>query len=117
MIRTAESRRIVGDLRDNDLLPRLARMRGGSALARGRRAVAMSWTAGPSSCASGLARRCPTMAVRWLTNAEDVRRRAALLFLALDPVAHAARLGSTRPGRPRCCRRRCPGSTSSGRTC
>ena len=87
----AESRRIVTDLYENNLLPQLAQMHGGAALAE----VNVRWhelDGRSRQLSSAYGRPLPDHARQQLTKAEDVRRRAALLFLALDPVAHAARL-------------------------
>ena len=87
----AEAGRIVTDLYQNDLLPQLARMRAGAALA----AVNVRWHEldnRSQQLSTAYHRDLPDYARQQLTKADDGRRRAALLFLALDPEAHPARL-------------------------
>jgi hypothetical protein len=82
---------LITDLRRHDLLPALARMRGGGGLAE----VSTRWRQlngqfGQLALAAGPV--LPPAACQEVTDEDNPRRQAALLFLALDPQAHAARL-------------------------
>ena len=87
----AELTRIVGDLHKYDLLPRLARMRGGAGLA-GVNALWRDLDARFRRQAQALAPGLPEDGRRVVADADDYRRQAALLFLAVDPQPLAERL-------------------------
>jgi serine/threonine protein kinase len=87
----AELGRLVGDLHKYDLLPWLARMRGGSDLAE----LNAAWRELDGRFrqqAQTFAPRLPPEGRQVLADAGNSRRQAALLYVALDPAAHAAGL-------------------------
>jgi eukaryotic-like serine/threonine-protein kinase len=87
----AEFKRIVTDLHKYNLLPQLARMRGGAGLTE----LNARWRELDDRFrqqAHGYARGLTEDARQLLADADNFRRQAALLFLALDPAAHAVKL-------------------------
>jgi hypothetical protein len=82
---------LITDLRRHDLLPTLARMRGGSGLAE----VSTRWQQLNDQfrqLAAAVAPSLPPGVRQEAADEDNPRRQATLLFLALDPRAHADRL-------------------------
>jgi eukaryotic-like serine/threonine-protein kinase len=83
--------RLIGDLHSYDLLPRLARMRGGDSLAE----LNSSWRqlADMFRQQAGIVTPdLPPAARQALAGTGDTRVQAALLYLALDPAEHPGKL-------------------------
>lgn len=88
---TAELGRLVGDLHRYNLLPRLARMRGGGSFTE----LNTAWRELDRAFwqqAQVLAPQLPEECQSVLADGAGLHRQAALLYLALDPAAHGPRL-------------------------